>query len=225
MGVGAGVRLTGTPVPVGPVDRADVVDPVERRAVVGVLLAAGAGTRMGRPKALVRDPAGTPWVALGVAALLDGECDAVVVVLGAAAETARELVPVRPDVRVVVAPDWSDGPGASLAAGLRALPDGAAACISLVDLPGLPAAVVRRVLAGPRPGGVLRRAVHAGRPGHPVLVGPEHRAALVAAVVREPGDRSAGAWLRGAGVESVPCDDLWDGADQDRPGPDAPDTA
>lgn len=213
MGLGAGVRLTAAAVPVGP---------VARPTVVGVLLAAGAGTRMGRPKALVRDPSGTPWVVLGVDALLDGGCDEVVVVLGAAAEAARELVPARPDVRIVVAPDWADGPGASLAAGLRALPDGTAACISLVDLPGLPAEVVRRVLAGPRTEGVLRRAVHAGHPGHPVLVGPGHRARLLAAVLREPGDRSAGAWLRGAGVEAVPCDDLWDGADQDRPGSDVP---
>jgi CTP:molybdopterin cytidylyltransferase MocA len=190
-----------------------------RSRVVGVLLAAGAGTRMGRPKALVRDRSGTPWLVLAVAALLGGGCDEVVVVLGAAADDARGLVPARPDVRVVVAEDWARGPAASLARGLDDVPDGAAACVSLVDLPGLPVAVVRRVLAG---GGadVLRRAVYGDSPGHPVLVGPAHVRALAAAVAAAPGDRSAGRWLRRAGVGAVPCDDLWDGADHDHPGAD-----
>ncbi|WP_370871663.1 NTP transferase domain-containing protein, partial [Curtobacterium sp. A7_M15] len=51
-----------------------------------MLLAAGAGTRMGRPKALVAAPDGTPWLRLGVDALLAGGCGRVVVVLGAAAD-------------------------------------------------------------------------------------------------------------------------------------------
>jgi CTP:molybdopterin cytidylyltransferase MocA len=88
--------------------------------VVGVLLAAGAGTRAGRPKALVRDTDGTPWLALGCAALLDGGCDAVVVVLGAQADEARSLVPADPRLLVVVADVWADGLGASLRAGLAA---------------------------------------------------------------------------------------------------------
>ena len=56
----------------------------------GLLLAAGAGRRMGMPKALVRDDAGEPWLVRGVRALRDGGCDAVTVVLGAGAEEARE---------------------------------------------------------------------------------------------------------------------------------------
>lgn len=195
MGVGAGVRVTD---------------------VVGVLLAAGAGTRMGRAKALVSEPDGTPWLHLGVDALLDGGCDRVVVVLGADADRARALVPAGDRVSVVVADDWTAGPGASLAAGLGAVTGSAAACVSLVDLPGLPAAAVRRVIGAGDRRTVLRRAVHGGAPGHPVVVGAAHRAALRAALSRD-GARGAGPWLASTGAEPVECADLWDGHDQDRP--------
>ncbi|UBQ01817.1 NTP transferase domain-containing protein [Curtobacterium sp. TXMA1] len=190
--------------------------------VTGVLLAAGAGRRMGMPKALVRAADGTPWVELGTRALLDGGCREVAVVLGAAAGTAQDFVPDHAGVRSIVAPDWAAGPGASLAAGLRALDGDEVACVSLVDLPTLPVAVVRRIVARADDPEVLCRAVFGDRPGHPVLVGPAHRAALVDAVTADPTDRVAGAWLRRAGVVGVDCADLWDGADRDRASDEAP---
>ena len=51
-------------------------------SVEGLLLAAGAGRRMGMPKALVRDATGEPWLVRGVRTLREGGCDAVTVVLG-----------------------------------------------------------------------------------------------------------------------------------------------
>lgn len=93
-----------------------------RRAVAGLVLAAGGGTRMGAPKALLRDAEGTAWVARACAALRDGGCDEVTVVLGAAADEARALVP--PWARVATADDWAEGMGASLRAGLDALSGG-----------------------------------------------------------------------------------------------------
>ena len=97
--------------------------------VAGLLLAAGAGRRMGRPKALVRDDAGEPWLVRGVEVLRKGGCETVTVVLGAAAEEARTLLEGH-DVDVEVAEEWERGMGASLRAGLATLGPGWRRCSS-----------------------------------------------------------------------------------------------
>ena len=183
----------------------------------GLLLAAGAGRRIGTPKALLRDPGGTPWVRRAAALLADGGCSPVVVVLGAESEQARELLPRGLDV--VVADDWADGMGVSLRAGLAALPELAphvdAAVVLLVDLPDLVPAVVRRVAEHAAPA-ALARATYGdtddARHGHPVLLGRDHwpRASATAS-----GDRGARDYLEAHGVVSVDCSDLAGGADVD----------
>ena len=60
--------------------------------VMGVLLAAGAGRRAGGPKALRVDGDGTSWLLRSIAVLRDGGCDAVIVVLGCEAESARGIL-------------------------------------------------------------------------------------------------------------------------------------
>jgi len=179
--------------------------------VAGVVLAAGAGTRAGGPKALRRDADGTPWLHLAVAALRAGGCDPVRVVLGAAAEDARALAPDETDV--VVADDWAEGLSASFRAGLAGL-DADAAVVTLVDLHGLPAEAVSRILATPVGPGTLRRATYAGRPGHPVLLGRDHWAAASASAA---GDRGAGRYLKAQEAEPVELSGLWDGEDDDAP--------
>lgn len=183
----------------------------------GIVLAAGAGSRWGGPKALARTPGGEPWLARAVHVLLDGGCDGVVVVLGAGAETARPLVPDDARVATVVATAWASGISASLRAGLAACgddPRSTAALVTLVDLPDLPAEVVRRVARRPVDVGVLRQAVHDGRPGHPVLLGRTHWVPLLGELA---GDSGARAYLAAHGAEHVECGDLFDGADVDRP--------
>lgn len=175
------------------------------------MLAAGAGARAGGPKALRRDADGVPWLHLAVAALRDGGCDPVLVVLGAEADTARALLP--DGAGVVVADDWADGLSASLKAGLRAL-DADAAVVTLVDLHGLPAEAVARILASPVEATTLRRATYAGRPGHPVLLGRDH---WTAAAASAEGDRGAGRYLKAQGAELVELSGLWDGEDDDDP--------
>lgn len=197
---------------------------------VGLLLAAGAGRRMGQPKALVRGVDGTPWLTASLAALRDGGCSRLVVVLGAAADEARELLaddPTAVDVEVVVAPDWQEGMGASLRTGLQHLTGAtasstggaAAAVVSLVDLPDVGASVVRRLLGATTPGepsAMLARAAYGGIGGHPVLLGAAHWAG-VSAVAR--GDRGARDYLAQHPAVLVECGDLATGADRDTPQP------
>jgi CTP:molybdopterin cytidylyltransferase MocA len=176
--------------------------------VTGVVLAAGAGTRIGLPKALVvRD--GVPWVARASRLLLAAGCDRVVVVLGASASEALALVPTDATVSAVINEDWSSGMASSLRAGLAAA-SGDAALVTLVDTPGLPVQAVRRVLTSGSP---LARAVYDGRPGHPVLITAQHWGPISATLA---GDRGARAYLDTHHVLNVECGDLYDGHDIDR---------
>ncbi|RKT56305.1 nucleotidyltransferase family protein [Saccharothrix australiensis] len=180
--------------------------------VAGLLLAAGAGRRFGGPKALVTR-GGAPWVESAGAVLRDGGCAPVVVVLGAGADEVRARAALD-DVVVVENPAWATGMGSSLRAGLAALPGSADAVVVLpVDTPGVTAAAVRRFvdLAAPA---ALARASYRGAPGHPVLIGREHWAGVSSAAT---GDAGARHYLRVHGAARVPCEDVADGADVDRP--------
>jgi nicotine blue oxidoreductase len=178
--------------------------------IAGVLLAAGAGRRMGMPKALVDD-----WLVRSIEVLREGGCDDVLVVLGAAAAEAQALLPA--DQRAVVAEDWDEGMGASLRVGLAALgPDAEAAVVHLVDLPDVGADVVTRVVSAASTTGSttrLARAAYAGVPGHPVLIGRDHWAGVIEAAV---GDQGARGYLKTHDVRLVECGDLAGGNDVDR---------
>ena len=179
-----------------------------------MLLAAGAGRRMGLPKALVDDERGS-WLVRGVETLLQGRCRRVTVVLGAEAERAAALLSGHPvEVRIVVAEDWDEGMGASLRAGLRSLTDSdeAGAVVSLVDLPDLVPEVVARVGAALDGPGALARASYDGVPGHPVLLGRDHWAGVQRSA---RGDRGARDYLAGREVTLVECGDLASGRDVD----------
>lgn len=179
-------------------------------AVVGLVLAAGAGARFGGPKALARTASGEAWVARAVRVLLQGGCDEVVVVLGARAEEAAALVPE--GAATVVAEHWRRGMGASLFAGIDALPEADAALVTLVDLPGMPAAVPGRLLEQGHGREMLARAVYAGIPGHPVLLGRNHWSAFAASL---HGDEGGKTYLSEYGVNLVECGDLFSGRDID----------
>lgn len=168
---------------------------------------------MGRPKALVA-LGGRPLLVRALEALRAGGCDPLVVVLGASADEAAALVP--DGVQVVVAPDWAEGMGASLRAGLAALGPATAALVHLVDLPGVGAPAIARLVAAAAEGPeVLARAAYDGVPGHPVLLGRAHWDAVRAAAV---GDAGARAYLAGhPALRLVECGDLATPDDVDTP--------
>lgn len=180
-------------------------------STTGLLLAAGAGRRMGTPKALVHDADGTSWLRASVQALSRGGCERVYVVLGAAADEAQPLLHGLA-TEVVVAADWGDGMGASLRAGLAAVGRHEAVLVSLVDLPDVGAEVVARVLSAPAGPNDLARAVYEGRPGHPVLIGASHLDPMMATL---HGDVGARTYLEQHDVELVECGDLASGVDVD----------
>jgi len=191
------------------------------RRVAGLLLAAGGGSRYGMPKALARVD-GSLLSEHALRTLRAAGTDPVVAVLGAAAEQVRAAV-AWGDTLLVENPLWGSGMGSSLRAGLAALDaigEVEAALVLLVDTPGITAAAIDRVVRA-APAGTLPRALlaasYGGRQGHPVLLGREHWAGVAAAAT---GDTGAKPYLRAHAAELrlVPCDDVADGTDIDRPG-------
>ncbi|HMI24094.1 MAG TPA: NTP transferase domain-containing protein, partial [Streptosporangiaceae bacterium] len=87
-----------------------------RSTVAGVLLAAGEGSRFGRPKALV-ELDGQTLAERGVTLLRAGGTDPVLIVTGAA---HVDLGPEH-QARTVYNGEWRTGMGSSLRAALRAL--------------------------------------------------------------------------------------------------------
>jgi CTP:molybdopterin cytidylyltransferase MocA len=155
----------------------------------GILLAAGGGSRLGRPKALV-EIGGQTLAARGADLLRAGGADPIIVVTGAA--------PVDlPAMTLVPNPDWRTGMGSSLAAGLtaaRALPpDGPGACdavvIALADQPLVGADAVRRLIAAHAAGASVAVAAYDGRARNPVLIAREHWAEVLASTTGDAGAR------------------------------------
>lgn len=187
--------------------------------LVGLLLAAGGGRRMGRPKALLRDGRGVPFLDRSIGVLFEGGCERVTVVVGAASEDAMAVLTEAgwtedPAVDVVVAEDWREGMGASLRAGLRALDAGEAALVTLVDLPDVDETVVRRVAGADAGADALVRATYDGRPGHPVLIGRNHWEGVLATAHDDQGARE---YLAAHDHLTCECGDLATGNDVDEP--------
>ena len=155
--------------------------------MAGVLLAAGSGSRLGHPKALV-ELDGVRLVDRGIWLLQSGGASPLVVVTGA--------VPVSllPGVLSVFNPDWASGMGSSLATGLRAVPDGcAAAVVALVDQPLVGPEAVARLISAHEGGAQVAVAAYDGQPRNPVLIAREHWAEVID---RATGDMGARPFLR-----------------------------
>ena len=188
-----------------------------RNAVAGVLLAAGQGSRFGRPKALV-ELDGQTLAERGVTLLRAGGTDPVLIVTGAA------QVELRPEhqARTVYNGEWRTGMGSSLRAALRALteleagPEIGAVVVALADQPLVGAEAVGRLIAAYRAGAGVAVAAYGGKPRNPVLLAREHWPEVIATAT---GDQGARAFLRARPelVTLVECGDTGRPDDIDTP--------
>jgi molybdenum cofactor cytidylyltransferase len=137
--------------------------------VLGVVLAAGGSTRMGRPKQLV-DLDGRPLLAHVLAAVEEAPVDRVVVALGGAAGEVLERVGLGRAEPLVVG-GWAAGMGHVLASALASAGSGWGAVVVLLgDQPLVSGRAVARLVEAWRSGaGPVVTATYGGRPGHPKL--------------------------------------------------------
>lgn len=202
---------------------------MDEEVLVGVLLAAGAGRRLGLgPKALLpvdHTPDSQPQVARMVRALWDGGCDEVIVVAGAeAARVQRALGTCRH--RVVVNEEWATGMASSFRVGVAAANQilegrgGGSVMVALVDQPDIDDRVVSHLKAK----ALRRRVTAAGFPGlrgelvrgHPIIF-PADLARDAAALAE--GDAGGRVWLRAnlGLIDVVDAGHLATGRDVDTP--------
>jgi CTP:molybdopterin cytidylyltransferase MocA len=139
-------------------------------STAGIVLAAGAGARMGAGKPLM-DDGGEPLVHRLVEALQAGGCNPVLVVAGGDTATDVDRVTTAAGARVVPNPDPASEQIDSLRLALRQLDAGVqAAVVTPVDRPGLLAATVARLIEAHRKTGApLVIPTWLGEPGHPTL--------------------------------------------------------
>jgi len=197
-----------------------------RTTVAGILLAAGEGSRFGRPKALV-ELNGQTLAERGVNVLRAGGARPILVVTGA--------VPVElAETHTVYNPEWPTGMGSSLRAALRALTgtaagagpgtgsgvghdaDVGAVVVALADQPLVGAEAVARLIAAYRDGASVAVAAYGGQPRNPVLLAREHWAEVAATAT---GDQGARTFLRARAdlVTLVECGDTGRADDIDTP--------
>ena len=172
--------------------------------VAAVVLAAGASSRLGRPKQLL-EFRGAVLVARAATEALLALAEPVIVVLGAnASEIARALAGV-PGVRTVVNERWREGLASSLAAGVReamriAANDGATCdgvLIAMSDQPLVDHLAFGALLQAFGGEARLVAASYAGTLGAPAVIGREYFGALLELT----GDEGAGRWLRSRASE------------------------
>ena len=150
--------------------------------IAGVVLAAGAGRRLGRPKAEVM-VGGRRLIDRAVSTLRDGGCDEVIAVV-------RSGEVVAGGARCVVNPQADSGMGSSLRAGVAAAhPDAEALVITLVDLPDIQPDEVRAAIGWFRNGASIVLTRRAGQRSHPVLIGRRWRRLFAESATGDEGGR------------------------------------
>jgi molybdenum cofactor cytidylyltransferase len=141
------------------------------RNIAALVLAAGRSSRMGGPNKLLEKIGGRPLVRIVVDAALASRARPVLVVTGHQRERVEAALAGLP-VTFVHNPQFADGLGTSLKAGIAALPAGAdGAVVCLGDMPQVDGALIDRLLGAfdPDKGALVVIPTIEGKRGNPVV--------------------------------------------------------
>ena len=174
-------------------------------ALEAVVLAGGAGARFGGGK-LTHPWRGGVLIDGALAAAFAAPVRSVTVVTGAdgevdaAARAFAARIGAASRLRIVHCPDHAEGMGATLRAGIAALPpDAAGAFVFLGDMPLIPATALADLAAALAAGAPAAAPIFQGQRGHPVLFS----AALFPQLRTLTGDQGARQVLRALGGDLV----------------------
>jgi molybdenum cofactor cytidylyltransferase len=145
--------------------------PEQGRRIAAVVLAAGRSTRMGAVNKLIAEIGGKPLVRIAAEQALASRASPVIVVTGHERERVEAALNGLP-VRVAHNPDYAEGLGTSLKAGIAAVPENAdGAIICLGDMPQVNAALIDKLITAlnPESGALVVVPSIAGRRGNPVV--------------------------------------------------------
>jgi molybdenum cofactor cytidylyltransferase len=145
--------------------------PEKGKRIAAVVLAAGRSTRMGAINKLIAEIGGKPLVRIATEQALASRASPVIVVTGHEREKVEAAL-AGLTVRFVHNPDYADGLGTSLKAGIAAVPkeaDGAIVCLG--DMPQVDASLIDKLLAAfePERGALVVVPSIDGRRGNPVV--------------------------------------------------------
>jgi molybdenum cofactor cytidylyltransferase len=146
-----------------------VVAPAQ--SIAALVLAAGRSTRMGGSNKLVAEIGGKPLVRIAAEQALASRARPVIVVTGHQRERVEAALAGLP-VKLVHNPDFAEGLGTSVRAGIAAVPasaDGAVVCLG--DMPQVDAELINRLIAAlaPDQGALAVIPTLNGKRGNPVL--------------------------------------------------------
>jgi molybdenum cofactor cytidylyltransferase len=141
------------------------------RSVAALVLGAGRSSRMGGPNKLLAEIGGRPLIRIVVEQALASKARPVIVVTGHQRDRVEAALTGLP-VKLVHNPDFADGLGTSLKAGIAALPadvDGAIVCLG--DMPQVDAALIDRLIGAldPDKGVLVAVPTIDGKRGNPVV--------------------------------------------------------
>jgi len=145
--------------------------PEKGRRIAAVVLAAGRSTRMGAVNKMLAEIGGKPLVRIAAEQALASRAKPVIVVTGHERERVEQAL-AGLAVQLVHNPDYAEGLGTSLKAGIAALPevaDGAVVCLG--DMPQVDAGLIDKLIGGfdPERGALVVVPSIEGRRGNPVL--------------------------------------------------------